>query len=62
MASSWQKSSYSGANNDCIEIRNTDGLVALRESDESDSILATTPAAFANLLGIIKAGGLDHHV
>ncbi|MFD5088708.1 DUF397 domain-containing protein [Kitasatospora sp. NPDC058406] len=57
----WQKSSYSAANNECVEVRLTDGLIELRESDDGDVILRTTPTAFTGLLHVIKAGELDHH-
>ncbi|KOV13486.1 hypothetical protein ADK60_29635 [Streptomyces sp. XY431] len=57
----WQKSSFSGASNECIEVRVSDELVELRESDDGDVVLHTYPAAFADLLGTIKAGKLDHH-
>ncbi|WP_327680674.1 DUF397 domain-containing protein [Kitasatospora sp. NBC_00458] len=56
----WQKSSFSGSGGDCVEVRTVNGLVELRESDEGDVILRTTPAAFADLLRTIKAGELDH--
>ncbi|WP_327680672.1 DUF397 domain-containing protein [Kitasatospora sp. NBC_00458] len=56
----WQRSSYSGANDTCVEVRLLNGLVELRESDDSDVILRTTPAAFADLLRTIKSGELDH--
>ncbi|MFC5667003.1 DUF397 domain-containing protein [Kitasatospora misakiensis] len=57
----WQKSSFSGDDSNCVEVRTGAGLVELRESDDGDVILHTTPAAFADLLGTIKAGKLDHH-
>ncbi|MFD8323642.1 DUF397 domain-containing protein [Kitasatospora purpeofusca] len=59
--SPWQKSSYSGSNNDCVEFRSASALVELRESDDGETILRTTPTAVANLLRTIKAGELDHH-
>ncbi|MEU8513321.1 DUF397 domain-containing protein [Kitasatospora sp. NPDC048722] len=52
----WQKSSYSGANDTCVEVRTTDEAIELRESDDGDTILRTTPAALAALLRAIKAG------
>ncbi|MFI6156166.1 DUF397 domain-containing protein [Kitasatospora sp. NPDC051170] len=57
----WQKSSYSGASNECVEVRRAEGLVGLRESDEAGTILRTTPAAFAALLHGTKLGDFDHH-
>ncbi|MFD4909212.1 DUF397 domain-containing protein [Kitasatospora purpeofusca] len=56
----WQKSSYSGSNDDCVEFRSAGALVELRESDD-DVILRTTPTAVADLLRAIKSGELDHH-
>ncbi|MER7672959.1 DUF397 domain-containing protein [Kitasatospora sp. NPDC096128] len=57
----WQKSSYSGATNECVEVRNADGLVEVRESDEGETILRTNPTAFAALLHGLKSGEFDHH-
>ncbi|MCX4687119.1 DUF397 domain-containing protein [Kitasatospora purpeofusca] len=57
----WQKSSYSGSNDDCVEFRSTGALVELRESDDDDVILHATPTAVADLLRAIKSGELDHH-
>ncbi|MFI9332344.1 DUF397 domain-containing protein [Kitasatospora sp. NPDC052868] len=57
----WQKSSYSGSSNACVEVRTVDGLVELRESDEGDIIIRTTPAKFAKFLQGAKAGEFDHH-
>ncbi|RKT17131.1 uncharacterized protein DUF397 [Streptomyces sp. 1114.5] len=60
-SSTWQKSSYSGSSNACVEIRITDGLIELRESDEGHLILRTAPATFTALLHALKAGEFDHH-
>ncbi|WP_327074162.1 DUF397 domain-containing protein [Kitasatospora purpeofusca] len=57
----WQKSSFSGSGNDCVEVRSMKGLVELRESDDGDTIVHTAAAAFTELLHAIKAGELDHH-
>ncbi|WP_230210203.1 DUF397 domain-containing protein [Streptomyces kaniharaensis] len=46
----WQKSSYSGANSECVEVRAVDGVIELRESDEGDVIVRTTPVKFATFL------------
>ncbi|CAM5430755.1 DUF397 domain-containing protein [Streptomyces viridifaciens] len=59
--SQWQKSSFSAANNECVEVRTVDGAIELRESDEGHTILRTIPAALADLLHGIKAGEFDHH-
>ncbi|MFF2078160.1 DUF397 domain-containing protein [Kitasatospora sp. NPDC058162] len=57
----WQKSSYSGATNECMEVRTADGLVEVRESDEGETILRTNPTTFAALLHGLKTGEFDHH-
>ncbi|GAA2793504.1 DUF397 domain-containing protein [Kitasatospora sp. CM 4170] len=55
----WQKSSFSGSGGDCLEVRNIEGLVELRESDEGDVIVRTTPLKFAKFLQGVKAGEFD---
>ncbi|WP_049655573.1 DUF397 domain-containing protein [Kitasatospora sp. MY 5-36] len=60
-SSKWQKSSYSAASNECVEVRTISGLVELRESDEGHLALRTTPTALAALLHGVKAGEFDHH-
>ncbi|MFD4656179.1 DUF397 domain-containing protein [Kitasatospora sp. NPDC058444] len=60
-SSDWQKSSYSAANNECVEVRTVAGAVELRESDEGHLVLRTTPTALASLLHALKAGEFDHH-
>ncbi|MFB7907890.1 DUF397 domain-containing protein [Kitasatospora sp. NPDC056076] len=57
----WQKSSYSGASNECVEVRIASGAVELRESDEGRVVLRTTPAALTALLQGIKAMEFDQH-
>ncbi|MFE4482214.1 MULTISPECIES: DUF397 domain-containing protein [Streptomycetaceae] len=59
--SHWQKSSYSGATNECVEVRTVSGAVELRESDEGHLTLRTTPTTFAALLHALKAGEFDRH-
>ncbi|MEU1287867.1 DUF397 domain-containing protein [Kitasatospora sp. NPDC005856] len=59
--STWQKSSFSGSNADCVEVRTTvDGVIELRESDEGEVIVRTTARRFASLLQGAKAGEFDH--
>ncbi|MFB7911220.1 DUF397 domain-containing protein [Kitasatospora sp. NPDC056076] len=55
----WQKSSYSGSNSDCVEVRTADGFIELRESDEGDVILRTTRLNLAAFLQGAKAGEFD---
>ncbi|MGW3227480.1 DUF397 domain-containing protein [Kitasatospora sp. NPDC001095] len=58
--STWQKSSYSAANSECVEVRAADGVIELRESDEGDVIVRTTVRKFAAFLQGAKAGDFDH--
>ncbi|MFB6887893.1 DUF397 domain-containing protein [Kitasatospora sp. NPDC056327] len=56
----WQKSSTSGNSNQCVEVRVADGLVQIRESEDPDAIVTTTPGAFARWLEGVKRGEFDH--
>ncbi|MFE2723254.1 DUF397 domain-containing protein [Kitasatospora sp. NPDC059327] len=58
--SSWQKSSYSGESNECIEVRTAEGMVELRESETYDVIIRTTPRKWVAFLLGVKAGEFDH--
>ncbi|MEU9185852.1 DUF397 domain-containing protein [Streptomyces sp. NPDC048484] len=55
---SWQKSSFSGdENNSCLYLAATpDGTLRLRENDTPDEIIATTPARLGHLIRSLKAG------
>jgi hypothetical protein len=57
----WQKSSFSGNTNDCVEVRTADGMVEVRESDTGDVVVRTTPRKFALFLQGVRAGEFDHH-
>ncbi|WAP58223.1 DUF397 domain-containing protein [Streptomyces sp. S465] len=57
----WRKSSFSGEGNACLYVSAPDNAtIRLRESDEPDTILTTTPTALAALIRSAKAGRLDH--
>ncbi|MEU1423121.1 DUF397 domain-containing protein [Kitasatospora sp. NPDC005751] len=58
--SEWQKSTFSGASNECVEVRTADGMVELRESDTGDIVVRTTPLKFAKFVQGVKAGEFDH--
>ncbi|WP_371518555.1 DUF397 domain-containing protein [Kitasatospora sp. NBC_01300] len=58
--SAWQKSSYSGASDNCVEVRSIDGLIEVRESDDAHVIVCTTSLKFATFLQGAKAGEFDH--
>ena len=62
MSTSWQKSSYSGGGDgsDCIELATQDGAVLLRESDDPDVVVTTTPAKLRAFVLGVKAGEFDH--
>ncbi|MES4904622.1 MULTISPECIES: DUF397 domain-containing protein [unclassified Streptomyces] len=57
----WQKSSYSGQGEGdaCVEVASIGDDIALRESDDPDSVVLTTPAELGSLLAGIKAGEFD---
>ncbi|MEU9042198.1 MULTISPECIES: DUF397 domain-containing protein [unclassified Kitasatospora] len=56
----WQKSSFSEANNNCVEVRALEGAVELRESDDGEVIVRTTRLNLAVFLQAAKAGEFDH--
>ncbi|MGA5817687.1 DUF397 domain-containing protein [Kitasatospora sp. NPDC094028] len=58
---SWQKSSFSGDSANCIELASApDSSIRLRESDDPDLILTTSPAGLHTLLRGVRAGEFDH--
>ncbi|MGW7295819.1 DUF397 domain-containing protein [Streptomyces xiamenensis] len=55
----WQKSTYSSGNpnSDCLEAaRGPEGRLYLRESDDPDTVLVTTPARWSALLRAAGSG------
>ncbi|MFH9354368.1 DUF397 domain-containing protein [Kitasatospora sp. NPDC017646] len=59
-SSEWQKSSFSEAASNCVEVRAREGVVELRESDDGEVVIRATPTTFAKLLQAAKAGEFDH--
>ncbi|MFD8624814.1 DUF397 domain-containing protein [Streptomyces hygroscopicus] len=56
----WQKSSYSSTGNACLYVSAPDNAtIRLRESDQPDTILTTTPTALSAFIRSAKAGRLD---
>ncbi|WP_413801850.1 DUF397 domain-containing protein [Streptomyces iranensis] len=56
----WQKSSHSQEGSACLNIAApSPHTIALRESDEPDVILTTTPATLGTFIRAAKAGALD---
>ncbi|MFE5123462.1 DUF397 domain-containing protein [Streptomyces sp. NPDC056669] len=57
----WRKSSYSSTGNACLYVSAPDNAtIRLRESDEPETILTTTPTTLSALIRSAKAGQLDH--
>ncbi|MFD7507032.1 DUF397 domain-containing protein [Streptomyces sp. NPDC059850] len=60
MPRDWQKSSYSQEGSACVYVAApAPHTIALRESDEPDVILTTTPATLATFIRAAKAGAFD---
>ncbi|WP_432252182.1 DUF397 domain-containing protein [Streptomyces sp. HNM1019] len=56
----WRKSSYSGdAANNCVELTRIPDAILLRESDEPQTVIATTPDALQALTRAARAGRFD---
>ncbi|MFF4401430.1 DUF397 domain-containing protein [Streptomyces sp. NPDC001480] len=52
----WQKSSYSGGGdgNNCLELATSENTLHFRESDEPDTVLKTSRAPIAALIGHLR--------
>ncbi|MFD6435761.1 DUF397 domain-containing protein [Streptomyces venezuelae] len=51
MPRQWQKSSFSGIDaEDCVEVAQGEERLLLRESDDPDTVIATTPASLNALV------------
>ncbi|GAA1946056.1 DUF397 domain-containing protein [Kitasatospora viridis] len=58
---SWQKSSYSADAANCIYLAAApDGTIKLRESDDPDVIVTTSPEKLRAFILGVKAGEFDH--
>ncbi|MFI0777101.1 DUF397 domain-containing protein [Streptomyces sp. NPDC021212] len=56
----WRKSSYSQQGANCLYVAApAPHTIALRESDDPDVILTTTPATLGTFIRAAKAGTLD---
>jgi hypothetical protein len=58
----WQKSSYSNENQNCVEVAPRGGAILVRESNDPDVILTTTPEELRAFILGVKAGEFDHRV
>ncbi|MEU7238705.1 DUF397 domain-containing protein [Streptomyces sparsogenes] len=56
----WQKSSFSHADGECVELAAVGGAIRLRESDDPDTVITTAPRPLRTLIRAIKAGEFDH--
>ncbi|MEU1790502.1 DUF397 domain-containing protein [Streptomyces sparsogenes] len=59
-ARAWRKSSYSAQGSNCVYVAApTPEDIKIRESDDPDVILTTTPATLGVFIRAAKAGRLD---
>jgi hypothetical protein len=57
MTGEWRKSSYSGYNGDCVEVRIVNGRVQVRDSkNPGGPVLTFTPAGWARFLAASRHG------
>ncbi|ADI06665.1 hypothetical protein SBI_03544 [Streptomyces bingchenggensis BCW-1] len=57
----WQKSSYCAEGNSCLNLAVApDRTIRLRESEDPDITLTTTPAHLGTFIRAAKAGAFDH--
>jgi Domain of unknown function (DUF397) len=60
-AYNWQKSSYSGNAANCVYVATAeDGTIKIRESDDPEAIVTTTPEKLKAFILGVKAGEFDH--
>ncbi|GAA3753266.1 DUF397 domain-containing protein [Streptomyces tremellae] len=60
----WQKSSFSSSNATCLNVARDidDGTIKLRESDDPDVVVTTSPEKLRAFILGVKAGEFDHFV
>ncbi|PJE99470.1 DUF397 domain-containing protein [Streptomyces carminius] len=56
----WHRASCGGGGNNCIEIARDGDRVLMRESNNPDKVVVTTPAKLEAFLLGVKAGEFDH--
>lgn len=59
VAIAWRKSSYSADAGNCVNLAADGNGIALRESDDPDIILTTTPAVLRAFIRGAKKGAFD---
>ncbi|MFD9850498.1 DUF397 domain-containing protein [Streptomyces parvus] len=58
-AGAWRTSSYSAANNECVEVGPAGGWVGLRDSTRPHAAVLTVPTeSFAAMVGALRTGQL----
>ncbi|MGW7755952.1 DUF397 domain-containing protein [Streptomyces violaceusniger] len=55
----WRKSTFSENQANCVELAAAPGGIRMRESDEPEAVIRTTPAALGVFIRAVKAGRLD---
>ncbi|MBW8089897.1 DUF397 domain-containing protein [Streptomyces hygroscopicus subsp. hygroscopicus] len=57
----WRKSSFSAdVHQNCVELTAAPDGIRIRESDEPDTVIRTSPAALRSFIRTVKAASLDH--
>ncbi|MCO8303201.1 DUF397 domain-containing protein [Streptomyces hygroscopicus] len=56
----WRKSSFSTDGANCVELAAVADGIRLRESDEPDTVLRTSPTTLRSFICAAKAASLDH--
>ncbi|MCC3768094.1 DUF397 domain-containing protein [Streptomyces sp. UNOC14_S4] len=56
----WQKSSFSGDRDECVEAAGLNGNILIRESDDPAIVVTTSRAKWRALTHAVKAGRLNH--
>ncbi|MFJ2871914.1 DUF397 domain-containing protein [Streptomyces sp. NPDC086993] len=56
----WQKSSFSGGGEQCVEVARQDEEILVRESDDPHAVTRTSRSKFAAFIQGVKAGEFDH--
>ncbi len=61
-APNWQKSSYCGEGNNCLNVAATpDNTIRIRESEAPHEVLTATQTQFGSLIGAVKNDTLAPH-
>ncbi|MEL5957523.1 DUF397 domain-containing protein [Streptomyces sp. CLV115] len=58
----WQKSSFSGGGEQCVEVARQAEEILVRESDDPRVVTRTSRSKFAAFIQGVKAGEFDHFV